>query len=248
MNKYKCNEKLSEKESTKAIKPKLAKALLAGTLAVTTIVGAFYSNYRDDVEKSHEVQEINIPDNISYGSHNEPVFTKFMEENIDDFVKIKKDVLKYKELHDKQSRTENDEKEMEKIIDKINNEYGEKIERLSLETATSKLADVYHISPMDIVVKADLDKQKLSIKNSQTGKVLLDPSSELLMKDTLIDLVNLENNSVSNNIDKSKHANNLTILFGKTLEMGSKTYKISRNNQLLEIDMKDKDKAEHDER
>ncbi len=253
MSKYTCNEKLSEKKISKSAKQKMMGMLIAGAVTISALSGVLYAAYRGDIDKSNEVKDYNMPYKISQGSHNEPMFSKFMKENIDDFKILKKDIDRYKELHDIPNRSDKSEKEMEELTDKINNEYGAKIERFSLETAKSKLADVYHISPADIAVRADILEQKISIKNRENGKVLLDPSSQLIMKDALIDLINLQNNTLSNNLDKARHANSLTILFGKTLEMGSKTYKLSRNNELLEIDMQKKtaqpaSKIEHDER
>lgn len=253
MSKYTCNEKLSEKKMSKSSHKKVLGLLMAGAITVSSLSGFLYAAYRGDIDKSNDVRKYNMPYKISQGSTNEPMFSKFMNENIEDFEAIKKDIDKYKELNNMPNRSDASEKEMSELADKINNEYGAKIEMLSLETAKSKLADVYHISPVDVAVRADVLEQKLSIKNRETGKVLLDPASEITMKDALMDLVNLQNSPISNNLDKTRHANSLTLLFGKTLEMGSKTYKISRNNELLEIDLKDKEhraqsKNEHDER
>lgn len=243
MKKYTSNEKLSEKKMSSATRKKIIGMLLAGVVTISTSAGALYAAYRGDIDKSNDVKNYNMPYKISQGTKQEPAFSKFMNENIDEIKKIQRDLITYKDLLDIPNPSNETKKKIDDMATKINNEYGTKIEIFSLRTVKSKLADTYRISPEDIAIKANMQEQIISIKNKETGKVLLDPSSQLVMKEAIIDLVKLQNSNIRNSLDSARHANSLTILFGKTLEVGSKTYKISRNNELLEIDMKEKDKS-----
>lgn len=237
MSKYTSNEKLSEKKMSSSARKKYLGILFAGTVAFSTLAGSLYAAFGDRLDGSKEVKDLKIPFTIAQGTQAEPSYSDFISRNHESFEVIKRDIVRYQELLQMPNHADRHKQEIDKLANKIVQKHGYNIEILSLATVKNKLADAYNIPSYNIKVGGSSFNQTFVAKDTLYNKKLLDNDSPCMASDILMSLINLQNLQENSKVTTNHHANLLSVLFGKTLAIGSKTYHVSKNNQLVEIDM-----------
>ena len=246
MSKYTSNEKLSEKKMSSSTRKKILGILFAGTIAVSTLAGSLYAAFGDRLDGSKELKDFQMPFVIAQGTENEPNYSDFIGRNQEYFEVIKRDIVRYQELLQMPNHADRHKQEIDTLVNKIVDTHSYNIEIFSLATVKNKLADAYHIPSYDIKVGGSSLYKTFVAKDTLRNKVLLNQDSQCLAADVLTRLIELQNKRDNHNFDKTLHANQLSMLFGKTLEIGSKTYHVSKNNQLVEIDINSKNMNKQD--
>lgn len=250
MSRFKCNEKLSKKETNKSNKKFIMK-LLAGLVAASSISGFAYASFRDIVTHDDMVKNSQVETNIENQNPTGPVFAKFMKYNMNEFKMIRKDLIRYKELHNMSSRSDRSEQEMQNLIEKINNSYSNSIKRLALNTVKAKIADANHLdSYEDIKIGVDMEEHYISIKDNMKNPLCFLKDDKTQIARTIFKCAELQNKPIDSKLSRIQNANMAYDLYNNTIKTANKTYllqKISKDakyKSLVEIDNINKSKKD----
>lgn len=233
MSKYKCNQKLSKKETNKSNKKFMAK-LAAGLVAVAAIANFTYSDIQDHITHDNIVKNNKLEYSVENGNYAGPVFESFMKDNKDKFKEIRRDLSRYKRLLDDKNRSPSIEREMKDLIIKINKNYSNDIKSLALNTVKSKLADAHNLNDLsDINISVNNIESYILVKNKKNDNNLnmFDNNSNMQISKTIFSLAELQNTeNPSSYLELKQRANLLYRLYNNTLKTANKNY----HNQVLD--------------
>lgn len=236
MQRFTCSEKLSKKEPNKSNKAIIA-MLLAGTVTVASIAGLTFGKIRDSITHSDIVKGNQVETNLANNSQSGPVFSNFMNENLEDFENIKNDLIKYKELYNISSRSDKAEAEMQALMEKINTTHSKTIKKLALYTVKSKIADAHKLNNIDDI-KITVNTEERIFNVSEKKHIIplhVFKNDDSQLAKTVFRLANIQNKPLESKLDKTQNANLLYGLFNDTIKTANKTYLV-KDNELIEID------------
>lgn len=166
---------------------------------------------------------INLPGEANY--------SKYIQENEQEFYKIKRDLNRYDELKNIPGRSEKLEAEYQAISKKIESEYGTKIKDFGLNIGKAKLADLHKVDLDDIGVWTDLkDSENVYVKNKVTDKIIMNPSSKMAIRDLLLIIAKHQKAPLD--------ADNAYKIMAKTVQVANNTYKLTKDGKnMMETSM-----------
>ena len=209
----------------------MKKMLITGAVTLMGIYGGHIAldNYLQKDASDAKLNQLRMGYSVPVKVPGEAEYSKYMQENEQEFYKIKRDMVRYGELKNIPQRSEKLESELKTLSEKIEKEYGLSIKDFGLYVAKAKLADLNHVGIDDISVYADLkESEDIFVKNKVTDKLVMQPNSKMEIKKLLLDVAKYQNAPFS--------ADNAYKMMSKTIEVANNTYKMSKDGKnMMEV-------------
>lgn len=248
MARYTSNKKLSEMKTNNKNAKKALRLLLSGVATISIVSGFIYPNMKDHLEHNSDVRNTQIEFEMNDSAAGTPVLSKYLKDNKQTIDKLRRDLVTYQEYHNMPKRSEETEKEMEKLIEKLSSdETRATVVRLALNTVKAKMADTYKLkNPSDIkiiVSNEPSDPREYYITDSKRDKRLFKPDIGFLRKsegekmqihDTIEKIINLQDVKNESSFEKKRNANAVYALFNSAIKTANTRY-IAKNGKLMEV-------------